>query len=88
MKYSDGRLIRWVKLVSTLVLLVAAFFVISFAFTVVSDSPDIESKSETKNFKNFTFTRGLESPYRYDCEKFKCTPLDDYVWRHNDGKSY
>ena len=79
--YSDGRLVRWVKLISSLVLVIAAFFVISFAFTVVRESPEIESKSST-----FTRSNGLESEYRYDCEQFKCTPLDDYVWRNNDGK--
>ena len=78
---SDGRLVRWVKLISSLVLVVAAFFVISFAFTVVRESPEIESKSST-----FSRSNGLESEYRYDCEQFKCTPLDDYVWRNNDGK--
>lgn len=32
--------------------------------------------------------RGLESPYRYDCDSHKCSNLDDYVWAHNEGYSW
>ena len=31
---------------------------------------------------------GLKSPFRYNCTEFKCTALDDYVWRNNDDYRY
>ena len=31
---------------------------------------------------------GLDSPYRYDCNEVKCTPLDEYVWRDNEDWSF
>ena len=31
---------------------------------------------------------GLQSPYRHDCSKVKCTALDEYVWRDNNDFKY
>ena len=32
--------------------------------------------------------KGIDSPYRYDCDEWNCTPLDDYVWRDNKGNIF
>jgi len=49
--------------------------------------------AENRNFglkKNIEIKddAGLSSPYRYDCEKIKCTPLDEYVWKDNKDYEY
>ena len=43
-------------------------------------------QSETSKSQTDTKLKtGVDSPYRYDCNEWKCTPLDDYVWRDNKG---
>ena len=32
--------------------------------------------------------KGIDSPYRYDCNEVKCTALDEYVWRDNEHFAY
>ena len=65
--------------------------------TQVSSKPAIDDIdaifAENRNFglkKNIEIKddAGLSSPYRYDCEKIKCTPLDEYVWKDNKDYEY
>ena len=44
--------------------------------------PALQSKNSNSQTEVKT---GIDSPYRYDCNEWKCTPLDDYVWRDNKG---
>ena len=53
---------------------------------VESETP--EQRISPVNVQKTSTKSGLDSPYRYDCDKVKCTALDEYVWRDNKDFSY
>ena len=59
------------------------------SYSPSSQKTNLKNESlQSENSKSQSDTRvktGIDSPYRYDCNEWKCTPLDDYVWRDNKG---
>ncbi|CBY35526.1 unnamed protein product [Oikopleura dioica] len=84
---------KWTRLVAAGTAVVAISTLISVSIVAPKkDGPELPESviQETVETRISTekVLRGLDSPYRYDCQSHDCSELDNYVWADNEGYSW